>query len=99
VKRNQWSYISEMAAAAAAVTVFIAVYLVGFLQTGVLFTLVFAWLPAAILAWLTARALRFAARWLKDLPEQVGLAMNEADGYEMIPLHGSSGRRKSKRHD
>jgi hypothetical protein len=97
VKRNQWSYISEMAAAAAAVTVFIAVYLVGFAQTGILFTLIFAWLPAAILAWLTARALRLAARWMRDLPEQVGRAMNEADGFEMVPLHGSGGRHKSKR--
>ena len=99
MKRNQWSYISEMAAAAAAVTVFIGVYLVGVLPTGVLFTLIFAWLPAAILAWLTARALRLAAHWLKDLPEQVGLTMNEADGFEMIPLHGSGGRQKPKRPD
>lgn len=99
MKRNQWSYLSEMTAAAAAVTVFVAVYLVGFMQTGILFTLIFGWLPAAILAWLTARALRVAARWLKDLPEQVGLAMREADGYEMVPLRGSGGRHKSNRPD
>lgn len=95
MKRNHWSYLSEMTAATAAVTVFIAVYLVGFLQTGVLFTLVFAWLPAAILAWLTARGLRFASHWLKDLPEQIGLAMNDT---ELVPLHGS-GRQKPKRLD
>lgn len=97
MKRNQWSYMSEMAAASAAVAVFVAVYLVGFLQTGVLFTLVFAWLPAAILAWLTARALRFVAHLLKDLPQQVGRAMDEADGLEMVPLHGSGGRKTSRR--
>ena len=72
MKAERVSYVSEMTASAAAVTVFVAVYVVGFVHTGVLLTLLLGWVPAAALAWLTARGLRSAARSMIELAPGLG---------------------------
>ena len=74
MRPDKLMYVSEMAAATAAVGVFIAVYIVGYLQTGALVTLLFAWMPAAILAWLTARLLRSAVQVVVDMTPSCGVA-------------------------
>jgi hypothetical protein len=72
VKPERVLYLSEMTAAAAAVSVFIAVYVLGFMHTGVLLTFLIGWIPAAVLAWLTARALRSVTRSIADLVPGAG---------------------------
>jgi len=74
------TYVGEMAAAAAAVAVFIAVYAVGFTQAGALTTLLFAWIPAGVLAWLTARTLRAAIQVVTEMAPSRGLAAGGDDG-------------------
>jgi hypothetical protein len=79
-------YVSEMAAATAAVGVFISVYIVGYLQTGALVTLLFAWMPAAILAWLTARLLRAAVQVVVDMTPSCGVAGFGPQADELAPI-------------
>jgi hypothetical protein len=67
VKPDNASYVSEMTATTAAVAVFVAVYVLGFMHTGPLLTLLFGWIPAAALAWFVARTLRSAAQSVFDL--------------------------------
>ncbi|MCU0937797.1 MAG: hypothetical protein MUC86_01365 [Burkholderiaceae bacterium] len=86
VRPDKLMYVSEMAAAAAAVGVFISVYIVGYLQTGALVTLLFAWMPAAILAWLTARLLRAAVQVVVDMTPSCGVAGFGPQADELAPI-------------
>jgi hypothetical protein len=95
VKPERVSYLSEMAAAAGAVTVFIAVYVVGFMQTGVLLTLLLGWVPAAALAWLTARAMRSAARTMIDLAPALGVG-DLVSGPALQPIEVRAVRRDDR---
>jgi len=76
VKHERLRYLCEMAAAIGAVGVFVAVYLIAYMQFGAMATLLAAWLPAAVLAWLAARALRAALHRMLDLapPRAAALA-------------------------
>jgi len=69
VKRDRLTYMTEMTAACAAIAAFVTVYVVGFMQAGLLLTLLFAWIPAAALAWFTARALQATARTFLDVSQ------------------------------
>jgi hypothetical protein len=89
-------YVSEMAAAAAAVGVFIAVYIVGYLQTGALVTLLFAWMPAAILAWLTARLLRSAVQAVVDMTPLCSVAGFSPQSDGLAPIAVRSPRRRDR---
>lgn len=101
VRPDKLMYVSEMAAAAAAVGVFIAVYIVGYLQTGALLTLLFAWLPAAILAWLTARLLRSAVQVVVDMTPSCGVAGfgPQSDGLAPIAVRVPRRRDRNGRDD
>lgn len=87
---------SEMAAASAAVAVFISVYILGFMHGGVLVTLLVGWIPAAALAWVTARALRAAARSLLELAPGLGIGGLVA-GAALQPIEVSAVRRDGRR--
>lgn len=93
MKAERVSYVSEMTASAAAVTVFVAVYAVGFVHTGVLLTLLLGWVPAAALAWLTARALRSAARTMIDLAPALGVG-DLVSGAALQPIEVRTARRE-----
>lgn len=95
MKAERVSYMSEMTASAAAVTVFVAVYVVGFVHTGVLLTLLLGWVPAAALAWLTARALRSAARSMIELAPSLG-AGNMTAGAALQPIELRPTRRDQR---
>ncbi|MDZ7652775.1 MAG: hypothetical protein U5L03_09605 [Burkholderiaceae bacterium] len=86
----------EMAAATAAVGVFIAVYIVGYLQTGALVTLLFAWMPAAILAWLTARLLRSAVQVVVDMTPSFGAAVFGPQTDDLAPIAVRESRRRDR---
>ena len=86
---------SEMAAAMAAVTVFICVYILGFMHGGVLVTLLLGWIPAAALAWLTARALRVAARTVLELAPSLGIGGLIA-GATLQPVEAHAVRRDGR---
>jgi hypothetical protein len=87
-----------MAATTAAVTVFIGVYVAGFLHSGVLLTLLLGWVPAAVFAWLTARALRSAARSMFELAQGLGTGSVPV-GATLQPIDARSARRVRRRAD
>jgi hypothetical protein len=94
MRPDKLMYVSEMAAAAAAVGVFIAVYIVGYVQTGALVTLLFAWMPAAILAWLTARVLRSAVQVVVDMTPSGSVAGFGPQSDDLAPIAVRVGRRR-----
>jgi zinc transporter ZupT len=96
VKPDKLMYVSEMTAAAAAVGVFIAVYIVGFVQTGALMTFLFAWIPAALLAWLAARLLRAAVQAVLDISPSHGFLAFGATDDDMQPIIVRPPRRRTR---
>jgi hypothetical protein len=96
VRPDKLTYVGEMAAAAAAVGVFIAVYIVGYVQAGALVTLLFAWMPAAILAWLTARLLRSAVQVVVDMTPSCGVAGFGPQPDDLTPIAVRVPRRRDR---
>ncbi len=93
MKTERLSYLTEMTAATTAVSIFIAVYAVGFVQWGWVVTLFFAWLPAAFLAWFGARAIRAGAQLAFDLRQSSWASF--ADDDELVPIET---RRRPRSH-
>ena len=92
MKPEKRIYLSEMAAAGAAVAVFVAVYVIGFVQAGLLVTLLVGWAPATALAWVTARALRSAAQTVMDLSPAGGFALDD----DLQPISVRTSRRRER---
>ena len=96
MKPAKLSYVTEMGAAGTAVAVFIAVYVLGFLQVGFLYTLLFGWLPAGGLAWFSAWMLRSLAQIAFDLQPARGLSSFGMLDDELQPVALRSPRRCSR---
>jgi|GEM_PF-3164633 len=97
VRHERLRYLCEMAAALGAVGVFVAVYLIAYMQFGATATLLAAWLPAAVLAWLAARALRAALHRMLDLAPPRAAARAPVDDIEVETLRVPTRSRSSVR--
>lgn len=95
VKIDRLVYLSEMAAAAAGIAVFVAVYLIGYFKAGFLLTVLLGWVPAALLGWLTARAVRHAAAAVFHLDPAEGALLPLGERAMLQPIAVRDARRRA----